>query len=165
MCWQVRASTIQSAECAPGEAIMTDTRSSNDFGQTSEEGIPQLLRQLADQGTHLARQQAQLIQAEVKESVHDLMQAAGAMAGAAVVGLAGLGVLLMGLAYLLAEVMELWLATLIVAAVSLLIAFILYRSGMKKIQDSAFDAERTRRTLERAPGAISGHSNGTSHDR
>lgn len=81
-------------------------RSAFEFkGKAADESIPELLRQLIDQGTHLAEKQAQLVQAEVRDSVNDMKMAAGAMAGAAVVGIAGLGVLLMGLAFLLAEVM------------------------------------------------------------
>ena len=131
-----------------------------------DESIPDLLRRLADQGSHLAQQQAKLVEAEVRSSVNDLKMAAGAMAGAAVVGIAGLGVLLMGIAFLLGEAMELWLATLIVAAATLAGAYAMYMAGQKKLQSSSLDMERTRRTLERAPDAISGNSSeGRRHDR
>lgn len=139
---------------------MSDDKSPFRFRQVEDnESIPQLLRELAEQGSHLAQQQVQLVQAEVRESVSDLKLALGAMAGAAVVGIAGLGILLIGLAYLLAEVMELWLATLIVAAVTLAGAYLLFTSGRKKMQSSSVTAERTRRTLERAPSTIAGKHN------
>lgn len=124
----------------------------------SDESIPELLRRLTDQGSHLAQQQAKLVEAEVRSSVNDLKEAAGAMAGAAVVGIAGLGVLLMGLSFLLGEAMDLWLATLIVAAATLAGAYAMFAAGRKKLQSSSFDVERSRRTLERAPGAISGQN-------
>lgn len=126
---------------------------------TGDESIPELLRRLADQGSHLAQQQAKLVQAEVQSSVDDLKQSAGAMAGAAVLGIAGLGVLLMGLAFLLGEIMPLWAATLIVALATLAGAYALYEGGLKKLQSSSLRAERTRRTIERAPDAVSGHTN------
>lgn len=132
-------------------------KSAFEFKQ-GDESIPELLRRLADQGSHLAQQQAKLVEAEVRSSVDDIKQAAGAMAGAAVVGIAGLGVLLMGLSFLLGEIMALWLATLIVAAATLLGAYALYEGGLKKLQSSSLDVERTRRTLERAPEAISGNT-------
>lgn len=136
---------------------MSDTRSAFGFDQSERrESIPDLVRQLTEQGAHLAQQQANLVQAEIRAGVDDLKQAAGAMAGAAVLGLAGLGVLLMGLSYLLAEAMELWLATLIVAAVTLGIAYAMFAAGRKKMQSSSLSVDRTRRTLERAPDAISG---------
>ena len=132
----------------------------------SDESIPELLRRLADQGSHLAQQQAKLVEAEVRSSVNDLKEAAGAMAGAAVVGIAGLGVLLMGLSFLLGEAMDLWLATLIVAAATLAGAYAMFAAGRSKLQSGPLDVERSRRTLERAPGAISGHSKeGLRNDR
>jgi uncharacterized membrane protein YqjE len=121
-----------------------------------DEDISSLLRRLADQGTHLAEQHAELVRAEISESVADVKQAAGAMAGAAILGLAGLGVLLMGISFALAEAMSLWLATLIVAAATLAGAFMLYSGARQKLNSSSLSARRTRRTLERAPDAISG---------
>ena len=145
-------------------------RSAFEFGDrrggVNDEGIGDLLRRLADQGSELAQQQMELVQAEIRASVTDLKEAAGAMAGAAVVGLAGLGVLLMGLSFLLGEVMELWLATLIVAALTLAGAYALFVGGRKKLQSSSLSMERTRRTLERAPDSISGNtSQGRSNGR
>lgn len=65
-----------------------------------------LLGRLTRQGAHLAEEQVHLMQAEVSEATNDIKQAVGAMAGAAVVGIAGLGVLLMGFAYLLGDLIE-----------------------------------------------------------
>ena len=132
--------------------------------RADNESIPELLRRLADQGSHLAQQQAHLIEAEIRTSINDLKAAAGAMAGAAVVGIAGLGVLLMGLSFLLGEVMDLWLATLIVAAATLGGAYAMFLGGKKKIQSSSLSADRSRRMIERAPGAMSGHSNEESNN-
>lgn len=126
-----------------------------------DEDIPALLGRLVDQGSHLAEKQAELVRAEVRASVTDLKEAAGAMAGAAVLGIAGLGVLLMGLSFLLGEVMSLWLATLVVAAATLIGAYALYSSGQDKLRSSSMSADRTRRTLERAPDAISGNEERT----
>ncbi|HKH27837.1 MAG TPA: phage holin family protein [Sphingomicrobium sp.] len=139
---------------------MSDTRGAFGFDQSERrESIPDLVRQLTEQGTHLAQQQANLVQAEIRSGVTDLREAAGAMAGAAVVGLAGLGVTLMGVAYLLAEAMELWLATLIVGLVTLAAAYAMFAAGKKKLQSRSLSVDRTRRTIERAPGAISGNQN------
>jgi hypothetical protein len=150
---------VERQTLAPEETRMGDDRSAFRFQpRHGDESIPELLRQLTEQGSHLAQQQAELVRAEVSASVNDLKQAVGAMAGAAVVGIAGLGVLLMGLAYLLAEAMEMWLATLIVAAATLAGAYFLFLSGRKKMQSSSMSVERTRRTLERAPGAMTGNT-------
>jgi Putative Actinobacterial Holin-X, holin superfamily III len=139
---------------------MSDTRSAFGFDQSERrDNIPDLIRQLTEQGSHLAQQQANLVQAEIRSGITDMKEAAGAMAGAAVVGLAGLGVTLMGLAYLLAEAMELWLATLIVGLVTLGAAYAMFAAGKKKLQSGSLSVDRTRRTMERAPGAISGNQN------
>jgi hypothetical protein len=141
------------------DATSAADKAAFDFDKrTGDESIPELLRRLADQGSHLAQQQAKLVQAEVQSSVDDLKRSAGAMAGAAVLGIAGLGVLLMGLAFLLGEVMELWLATLIVAAATLAGAYAMFAAGREKLQSSSLSVERSRRTIERAPGAVSGNT-------
>ena len=124
--------------------------------RTGEQSIPDLVRQLTQQGSELAQKQLDLVQAEVRSGMNDLKQAAGAMAGAAVLGIAGLGVLLMGVAYLLAEFMPLWAATLIVAVATLAGAYAMFAAGQKKIESTSLDVDRTRRTLSRAPSAISG---------
>lgn len=149
------------------DSIEERDRSAFNFrAREDEAGIPELLRRLADQGSQLAEQQAQLVKAEIRSSVQDLKQAAGAMAGAAILGLVGLGVLLMGVSFLLGEVMELWLATLIVAAATLAGAYAMFAAGRSKLQSGSLDMDRTRHTIERAPDAISGDTNeGRNHVR
>ncbi|VWX49511.1 phage holin family protein [Novosphingobium sp. 9U] len=122
-----------------------------------QDNIVDLVRQLTSQGSHLAEQQLQLILAEVRETTNDLKVAVGGMLGAAVVGIAGLGVVLMGLAYLLGDAIEnLGLATLIVGIVTLVVAAILYASARKKMNAAHLSPERSRRTLERTPDAVRG---------
>lgn len=132
-------------------------RSSKSVPEGGSENIVDLLRELVGQGTHLAEQQLSLIKAEVRESAVDVKTAVGGLAGAAVVGIAGLGVLLMGLAYLLAEVIDhLGWATLIVGAVTLLLAYIMYRSAASKMAATNLAPDRTQNTLQRTPDAIRG---------
>lgn len=142
-----------------GEAPPARETEKSAFGferRGGDEGIGELLRRLADQGGHLAEKQAELLRAEVRSAVTDLKMAAGEVAGAAVLGLAGLGVTLMGLAFLLGEVMSLWLATLIVGVAALLGAFAMYEAARSNLKSKSMSAERTRRTVERAPDAVSG---------
>ncbi len=125
-----------------------------------DDGIVDLLRQLTEQGSHLAQQQVDLMQAEIKSSIADLKLAIGAVAGAAVVGIAGLGVLLMALAYLLGEVMEMWLAALIVGIGAMVVGYLMYQAGSKKMSAASLAPDATKRTLERAPGAVSATTTG-----
>lgn len=126
----------------------------------ADDGIVDLLRQLTNQGSHLAQQQVELIKAEVKSSVDDVMLAIGAMAGAIIVGIAGLGVVLMGLAYLLGQSMPVWVAQLIVGFAAMLVAFLMYLHGRKKMSISSLAPDATQRMLGRAPNAMSGNSSG-----
>jgi len=126
-------------------------------GEATGDNVVDLLKQLVGQGSHLAEQQLALIKAEVRESTTDLKAAAGAMAGAAVVGLSGLGVTLMGIAYLLGQAIDNTpLATLIVGVATLLIAYMLYRGGARKMAAANLSPERTQRTLQRTPDAVRG---------
>ncbi|VWX50738.1 phage holin family protein [Novosphingobium sp. 9U] len=136
----------------PGGASRTGTASAQ-----TQDNIVDLVRQLTSQGSHLAEQQLQLILAEVRETTNDLKVAVAGMLGAAVVGIAGLGVVLMGLAYLLGDAIEnLGLATLIVGVVTLVVAAILYAGARKKMNAAHLSPERSRRTLERTPDAVRG---------
>lgn len=149
----------------PADTSYTDTREPHVIGTTGQgassgggDNIVDLLRQLAGQGTHLAEQQLNLIKAEIHESATDVKAAVGAMAGAAVVGISGLGVVLMGLAYLLADAIDnLGLATLIVGLATLALAYVLYRGGAKKMESSRLSPDRTQRTLQRTPDAARGN--------
>ncbi|GAY24142.1 MULTISPECIES: phage holin family protein [Sphingobium] len=129
-------------------------------GGGRDEDIASLLRALMGQGTHLAEQQIALLKAEVRESATSVKLAVGSVAVAAVVGIAGLGVLLMGLAYLLADAIDhLGFATLIVGIVALIVAFILYRGALAKLRAAELAPERTQHVLERTPSALRGDLN------
>jgi hypothetical protein len=143
-----------------------DERSAFSFERRAEsdrqdsESIPDLIRDLVSQGSHLAEQQTKLVQAEVRSAAKEMTAAVGAMAGAGVVAIAGLGVLLMGLSFLLAKAMPLWAATLVVAVATMAIAYAMFAAGKRKIAHSEnLSMDRTRHTMERAPGAITGNSN------
>jgi uncharacterized membrane protein YqjE len=136
------------------------TASASDSSAGGGDNVVDLLKQLVGQGSHLAEQQLSLIKAEIRESTNDLKAAVGAMAGAAVVGLAGLGVVLMGLAYLLGDAIENTpLATLIVGLATLALAYVLYSIGAKKMSASNLTPDRTQRTLQRDVDAARGNLN------
>ena len=131
--------------------------------QLNDDNVVDLLSKLTRQGAHLAEEQVSLMQAEVREAANDTKQAVGAYASAAVVGIAGLGVTLMGIAYLVSEWIEsLWGGTLLVGVATLILAAILYSSGKSKLRSSNLKPERTIRTVEDTPDAVSGNM---SHSR
>ena len=121
------------------------------------DNVVDLLRTLIGQGTHLADQQLQLIKAEVRESTGDIRSAVSGFAGAAVVGISGLGVTLLGLAYLLAKAIDdLALATLIVGLVALAIGYFMSRKAASSLSRAILSPERSERTLQRTPDALRG---------
>lgn len=129
--------------------------------------IVDLVGKLTRQGAHLAQEQVALMQAEMREAVTDLKAAAAAYASAAVVGLAGLGVTLMGLGYLLGDAIDnVPLGILIVGIASLILAAILYSAASSKTKAAHLKPERTIRTLEDTPDIVTGHAaTGGTNDR
>jgi hypothetical protein len=148
---------------SPGERQVIG--STDDGAASGGENIVDLVKQLATQGSHLAEQQLKLVKAEIHESTDELKTAVSGLIGAAVVGMAGLGVFLMGLAFLLGQAIEnVALATLIVGAATLGLAYVLYSSASKKMQGTHLAPERTQRTLERTPDIARGDLH-TEHTR
>ncbi|MEQ5789158.1 phage holin family protein [Erythrobacter sp. NFXS35] len=132
-----------------------------------DENVVDLVGRLTQQGAHLAREQVSLMQAEVREATQEIKLAVGAMAGAVVFGVAGLGVLLMGFAYLVGAALEnLALGTIIVGSVTLVIAGILYASGKSKVDKDTLKPNRTIDTITDTPAAVAGgtHTTGGRHD-
>lgn len=125
--------------------------------QSGSDNIVDLVRQLAGQGTHLAEQQLSLVKAEIREATTEVKEAVAGLAGAAVAGIAGLGVTLMGLSFLLGQAIgNVALATLIVGVATLAIAYFLYSSASKKMSTTHLTPDRTQHTLERTPDIARG---------
>jgi hypothetical protein len=152
---RVRVTDTPSSAASSTSSGSSGTTSSSTGG---DDNIVDLLRQLVGQGSHLAEQQLSLIKAEIRESTNDVKTAVGAMAGAAVVGIAGLGVVLMGIAYLLGDAIDnMGLGTLIVGLATLALAYMLYSAGAKKMSASNLAPDRTQRTLQRDVEAARGN--------
>ena len=126
--------------------------------QAHDDNVVDLIGKLTRQGAHLAEEQVSLMQAEVREAATDMKEAVGALAGAAVVGISGLGVTLMGLAYLVGDWVEnLWLGTLIVGVITLIVAAIMYSGGKSKLSSTNLKPSRSIRTAEDTPDAVTGN--------
>lgn len=128
-----------------------------------EPNIIDLITRLTQQGAHLAKEQVSLMQAELRVAVDDIKAAIAAMAAAAILGVAGLGVLLMGIAYLVGDALDnLALGTIIVGAATLVLAGILYASGKSKARTADPRPTRTIASLADDPAAVAGtlHNSG-----
>ncbi len=111
--------------------------------QPSSEGISELIRDLATDLSTLMSKELALAKAEVRESVHEAKAAVGAMATGGAICMAGLVVLLMSAVYGLSNVVEPWLAALIVGALALLVGFVMVGSAKKKISAKEMVPDRT----------------------
>jgi uncharacterized membrane protein YqjE len=96
----------------------------------------ELLKQLSDQTTTLVKQEIDLAKAELSEKGKRAGIGAGMFGGAGVAGLLALGALTACIIAALAEVMDLWLAALIVAVVYAAIAGVLALQGRNKVQEA-----------------------------
>ena len=114
-----------------------------------DESAPGLLGRLVDDITKLFRNELALARAETMEAAQRAKVGVGAVA-------TGAGVLLLGALALvaaailgLAEVMEPWLAALLVGAVLAVVGYVMVSSGKKRLEPSNFTLERTQESLRR----------------
>lgn len=133
-----------------------------------DRNIVDLVGRLTQQGAHLAREQVNLMQAEVREGVQEIKAAVAAMAGAVVLGIAGLGVLLMGIAYWMGDLLDnLALGTIIVGSATVVVAGILYASGRSAAGTAKLNPDLTIETIADTPAAMTGtlENSGGRNDR
>ncbi|MFA9200914.1 MAG: phage holin family protein [Cypionkella sp.] len=132
------------------------------------DNVVDLLSKLTSQGAHLAQEQVALMQAEVREAASDVKQAVAAYAGAAVLGLTGLGVTATGLGFWLGDAIDnLPLGIIIVGVITLIIAAVLYSSAKAKTSAAHLKPQRTIRTVADTPDVLTGThtSTGGTHER
>jgi len=120
-----------------------------------DRSVAELVRELSDQTSALARKEVELAKAEMTIKAKRLGVGAGAFGGAAIVGLFALGALTATLILALATAVEPWLAALIVTAAYAAIAGILALTGRQRVEagtppvpEQAIDS--TREDVERA---------------
>lgn len=130
---------------------MTTTPNTPPENDTSALG---LIRQLAHEVPALLSKEVALAKAEARETIEAAKAGAIAVGGGAVVLLAGLIIVLLAAVYALANVMQPWLAALIVGVVAMIIGFIMVQSGKKQFDPSHLKPERTVNSLQKDKDAI-----------
>ncbi len=115
----------------PEDPPMTHSEAS-----TEDASISELIQQLSEQTSRLAREEVELAKAEMTTKGKRLGIGAGAFGGAGLVALFGLGALTATLILLLATAVTAWLAALIVAAVYLAVAGVLALVGKSKVESA-----------------------------
>jgi hypothetical protein len=98
--------------------------------------LPELLRQLSQETTHLLKQEIELAKAEVGEKGRQAGKGAGLFGAAGVIGLGAVGALTACFILALDAVMPGWLAALIVAVVYAGVAGVLALQGRNKVKQA-----------------------------
>ncbi len=100
---------------------------------TSEPSIAELIKQLSEQSSRLARQEVELAKAELAFKGKRAGIGVGMFGGAGVFGFYGFGALTAAAVLVLATAVTAWLAALIVAAVLAAVAGVLALQGKNKV--------------------------------
>ncbi len=107
-----------------------------DAGPASEASIAELVKQLADQTTRLARQEVELAKAELEAKGKRAGLGAGMFGGAGMFALYAVGALTAAGVLGLSKAVAPWLAALIVGAALALIAGVLALVGRREVQQA-----------------------------
>ena len=111
--------------------------------EVREKSLTTLLRDLAGQVSELVRHEIHLARAEMTEKVQQAGNGVGYLAFALILGIAALTILLQAAAAGLAEVLEPWLAALIVGGLAALVAFALASKGRSNLKARNLRPDRT----------------------
>lgn len=138
----------------------TSTASTLEPGTRTEtdSSVGGLLRQLTHEVPSLVTKELALAKAELSESIRATKAGAASVATGGAVLLGGFIVLLMSAVYGLSNVMEPWLAALIVGGVVVVIGLIMVSAGKKKFEASSFKPERTIHSVNKDKEAVRGHT-------
>ncbi len=125
-----------------------------DSVRPDDASIGGLLRQLTREVPELFTKELALAKAEMQQSLTTLKAGIAAVAGGAIVLLAGFIILLMAAVYGLGTVMQLWLAALIVGGITVIAGFIMLQSGKKQFEPSHFTPDRTLHAMQQDKEAL-----------
>lgn len=115
---------------------------------TGERPLADLLRDAVQQAQDLFRAEAQLAKAEVRQEVQRAASAAMPMAIGALAAVSAWMFVMWAAVYGLAEVMPMWAATLITAAVSGLLGAVLLQTGVRRLKQVRAVPDRTVATMK-----------------
>jgi hypothetical protein len=103
--------------------------------RSDQQSLAELTRQLSEQTTTLARMEVELAKAELQQKGKQIGIGAGAFGGAGLFGFYAFGALTATLILALAELVDPWLAALIVTVVYAAIAGVLALIGRSRVQE------------------------------
>lgn len=125
-------------------------------GTQQNHSLAGLVRQLANDITSLFTKELALAKVEVSHSIHDAKAGAVSLLSGGSILYAGFLFLLLAGVLALGQVVELWMAALIVGGVVTVIGMIMVASGKKKMRASSFKPEHTIEAMEKDKRAMRG---------
>ncbi|MDX9740132.1 MAG: phage holin family protein [Gammaproteobacteria bacterium] len=120
-------------------------------------GVKEMVSDLLRHGVTLMQNEMQLVKAELSEKVSQAGAGATSLVLAAILGNAALIVLLAAATLGLAEVMEGWLAALIVGALAAIVAFVFFAMGRKKLRADNLAPRASVESLREDARIVGGH--------
>ena len=115
-------------------------------------GVGQLLRDVAEDGAHLARQEVQLARIEFAQIARDIGKGTGLTVAAAMLGLLTVQMLVFGIVLLMGDALfrgHYWIAAFVLTAVLGGAAFYLLKRGTSLLSPRNMKPEQTLATLRR----------------
>lgn len=128
---------------------MASTSSPQPAGSAELGSVTGLLTRLMDDAVALAKNEIALAKAEARGALTDMKRSIAPFAIAAGVLLAGALTLVAAVVLALAEVMEPWLAALIVSIGLLLVGWMLLKAGQRKVENIGSRLDRTQNSLQK----------------
>lgn len=122
------------------------------------ESTPSLLRRLIGDVSTLFSQEVALLKSETTQSIGDLKAATVSIAMGGAVAFLGVFFLLLAAVYGLSNVVDPWLAALIVGGVVTLIGVIMLATGRRKLEPASLAPQRTAASITKDTEMIKGVS-------
>ena len=116
--------------------------------ERSESSLGALLTDMTEQVSVLMRREVELARVETEEKIATAVRSAGSMIGGGVIASAGLIVLLLGIAYGLSGVIDLWISMLIVGIITLIIGGLMFMAGRSAMNEVNFVPEKTIKSVQ-----------------
>lgn len=115
-------------------------------------GVGELLREVAEDGAHLARQEVHLARIEFAQIARDIGKGTGLAVAAAMIGMLTVQMLVFGIVLLMGDALfrgHYWIAAFVLTAVLGGLAFFLLKKGTALLSPRNIKPEQTLATLRR----------------
>jgi Flp pilus assembly protein TadB len=110
--------------------------------------ISSILQDMLKNLSEIIRSEIQLAQAELRQEAREMARAGAYVAAAGVFGLFTLGFFLLSAVYALATMMPAWLAAILVAVLTGVVATVLLVMGQRRLKATSLKPEKTIQSLE-----------------